>query len=64
MTLVDLAAISAIVLAIQMISTFCKRLKYRKKIVLVTDARGSIDGEDNDAIVEKLRKEGIELVVM
>ena len=64
MTVVDPVAISAIVLAIQMISTFCKHLKYKKKIVLVTDARGSIDGEDNDAIVEKLKKEGIGIVVM
>ena len=47
-----------------MISTFCKHLKYKKKILVVTDARGSIDGEDNQQIVEKLSKEGIELVVM
>lgn len=62
--MVDHTAISSIVLAIQMISTFCKHLKYKKKILVVTDARGSIDGEDNQQIVEKLSKEGIELVVM
>ena len=57
-------AVSAIVIAIQMITNYCKKLKYRRKIVLVTDARGDLDGEDVPQIVEKLTSDGIELVVV
>ncbi|KAL9101014.1 MAG: hypothetical protein Q9163_003680 [Psora crenata] len=57
-------AVSAVVVAIQMISTYCKKLKYRRKIVLVTDGRGSLDGEDIPQITEKLKSDGIELVVI
>ena len=55
---------SAIVVAIQMIMNYSKKLKYRRKIVLVTDARGNLDGEDISLITEKLTSDGIELVVV
>ena len=57
-------AISAVVVAIQMIQAHCKHLKYRKKIVLVTDARGSIDGDDISQISEKLKADSIELTIV
>ncbi|KAL9640582.1 MAG: hypothetical protein Q9164_000189 [Protoblastenia rupestris] len=57
-------AISAIVIAIQMISTYCKKLKYRRKIILVTDGRGGMDGDDIPQITEKMKSDGIELVVV
>ena len=57
-------AISAVVVAIQMIQTHCRHLKYKKKIVLVTDARGSIDGDDVPQISEKLKADSIELTIV
>ncbi|KAL8822733.1 MAG: hypothetical protein Q9191_006537 [Dirinaria sp. TL-2023a] len=57
-------AISAVVIAIQMIVKYCKKLKYRRKIVLVTDARGAIDADDASEIIKKIVAEGIELVVV
>lgn len=57
-------AISAIVIAIQMITKHCKKLKYKRKIVLVTDGRGSIDADDISQITEKMKSDDIELVVM
>ena len=33
-------AISAIVVALQMITQYCKKLKYKREIVLVTKGRG------------------------
>ena len=47
-----------------MIIKYCKKLKYRRKIVLVTDGRGSIDGEDLSEITKKLKQDAIELVIM
>lgn len=60
------AAISALVLAIFMIIKQCKQLKYRRRIVLVTDGKGYIDSDPeclND-IVKKVNEDNIELVVV
>ncbi len=57
-------AISAIVIAIQMITKHCKKLKYKRKIVLVTDGRGSMDADDISQITEKIKSDEMELVVM
>lgn len=58
------SVISALVLAIQMISTQCKKLKYRREIKLLTNATGLINGEDLDQIREKLNEDGIDLTIM
>ena len=47
-----------------MIGSFCKHLKYKKRIIFVTDANGSIDGTDISQVAEKLKADGIELVVV
>jgi ATP-dependent DNA helicase 2 subunit 2 len=57
-------AISAIIVAIQMIVEHCKKLLYRRRIVLVTDARGEMDGEDNPEIAKRMEQEGVELTVV
>ena len=57
-------AISAIVVAMEMIVRFCKHLKYAKKIVLMTDAMATIDGDQVEHIYKKINDEGIELVIM
>ena len=57
-------SISAIVVAIMMITKYCKKLKYRRKIVLVTDGRGSLDADDSSEIVKKIIADGMELVVV
>ncbi|KAK4554807.1 ATP-dependent DNA helicase yku80 [Recurvomyces mirabilis] len=57
-------AISAIVVAIQMIVNECKKLKYDRKIVLVTDARGPMQTDGLGAIVAKLKEDSIQLVVL
>lgn len=58
-------AISAVVVAYTMIDKFAPpRLKYKRKIVLVTNARGYIDGDDFDDIAERLNDAKIELLVL
>ncbi len=59
-------AISAIVIAIQMITKYTKKLKYKRKIVLVTDGQGSLDA-DPEGIAEiskKIKADEMELVVL
>lgn len=57
-------AISALVLAIHMITEHCKKLKYKRKIVLVTNGEGVMKSDKIDQITDKLKQEGIELVVL
>ncbi|KAL8946228.1 MAG: hypothetical protein Q9222_007348 [Ikaeria aurantiellina] len=59
-------AISAIVIAIQMITKYCKKLKYKRKIVLVTDARGTLDADPASVseITKKITQDDMELFIM
>ncbi|KAI2626565.1 ATP-dependent DNA helicase II subunit 2 [Hypoxylon sp. NC1633] len=57
-------SISAIVIAIEMIENFTKKLKYKRQIVLVTDGEGCVDPDDLDEISSKIKGCGIELVVL
>ncbi|KAL1959864.1 hypothetical protein VTO42DRAFT_1009 [Malbranchea cinnamomea] len=57
-------AISSIILAIEMIIQYCKRLKYKRRIVLVTNGKSPMDPDGLDEIVNKVRSEGIELIVL
>lgn len=57
-------AISAIIIAIDMIEKFTKKLKYARKIVLVTNGTGLMDSDDLDETSAKLNEDGIELVVL
>lgn len=57
-------AISAIVLAVQMIVEVCKKLKYIRKIVLVTNGTGAMDPDDVSAIADKLKQDDIQLIIL
>ncbi|KAI4262846.1 MAG: hypothetical protein L6R42_001980 [Xanthoria sp. 1 TBL-2021] len=59
-------AISAIVIAIQMITKYCKKLKYKRKLVLVTDGRGPLDADPDSVkeITNKIKQDNMELVIV
>lgn len=57
-------SISAIIVAVEMIEKFTKKLKYKRKIILVTDGEGPFDPDDFDDISEKIKDCGIELIVL
>ncbi|KAI5859390.1 SPOC domain-like protein [Durotheca rogersii] len=56
--------ISAVVVAVEMIEGFTRKLKYKRKIILVTDGEAPIDPDDFDEIAAKIKDCGIELVVL
>lgn len=47
-----------------MIVAHCKKLKFRKKIVLVTNGLGSVENEELNEISGKLKEENIDLVIL
>ncbi|KAF7551605.1 hypothetical protein G7046_g7676 [Stylonectria norvegica] len=57
-------AISAIVIAVDMIDTFTKKLKFNRKIVLITDGQGPIDGDDISEITKKINDSNIQLTIL
>lgn len=57
-------AISSIVIAIQMISTYCKKLKYKREIVLVTNGNGVMNSEGLDEIQKKITEDNIRITVL
>lgn len=57
-------AISAIVVAIQMIAKFCDTRKFKKNIILVTNADGNVDEDSIDDIATKTKEDGIHLVIL
>lgn len=57
-------AISAIVVAVDMIDTFTKKLKWNRKIIMVTDAQSGIDPDDIGDIAHKINDSNIHLTVL
>ena len=59
-------AVSAVVVAIQMIAAHCKKLKYTKHVILVTNGIGVIEAENEELqqIAEKIKNDNIELTVL
>lgn len=57
-------AVSAVVIAVDMIQTFTKKLKYKRRVYLITDGLGPIDADDVDDIAKKINSDGIELIVL
>ena len=57
-------AISALIVAIQMIAQTCKKLQYQRKIVMVTDARGAMQVDDLPGIAKKIKEDNIDLVIL
>ena len=47
-----------------MITKFTKKLKYKRKIVLFTNGRGTMDSDGMSQITSKIKEENIDLVVL
>ncbi|PWW73440.1 SPOC domain-like protein [Tuber magnatum] len=55
---------SAVCIAVDMIMRYCRKLKYIRNVMLVTDGRGEWDDEGCEEIVGQIREEGINLTVL
>lgn len=59
-----ITAISSLVIAIQMVNEYTKKLKYKRRIVLVTNGLGTMNTDGLDHIVGKMKEDSIELLVL
>jgi ATP-dependent DNA helicase 2 subunit 2 len=55
--------LDAVIIAIQMIVTHCKKLKYEKCVAVFTDAKHKIDWLDYEAISGALQENNITLLI-
>jgi ATP-dependent DNA helicase 2 subunit 2 len=53
-----------LIVAIQMINVYTKKLKYKRKIYLVTNGEGAMSSDGLENIADKLKSDNIELVVL
>lgn len=60
----NIDAVSAIVIAIDMITKHCKKLKFTKRIIMTTNGGGQIDEDDLDPIAQQITDNEIQLVVL
>ncbi|KAK0722931.1 SPOC like C-terminal domain-containing protein [Lasiosphaeria miniovina] len=57
-------AISAVVVALSMIEQYTKKLKYNRRIILITNAEAPIDDESSEEVARRLDESDIELIVL
>ncbi|KAF2156753.1 putative ATP-dependent DNA helicase II subunit 2 [Myriangium duriaei CBS 260.36] len=55
---------SALILAVQMIDTHCRKLQYIRRIILITNAVTPMDASDAEDIAAKIRADNMELVIL
>lgn len=59
-----MSVLDALIVAIELIATHCKKLKYTKRIVIFTDNQSEIDWLDLAAVGDMLKNTEIELIVV
>jgi len=57
-------AISALIIAVDMIMKYCRHLKYIKNIVLVTDGKGQVDWGGVEDVAQQINAQNIKLSVL
>lgn len=60
----DRDVLSAIIIAVDMMMKHCKKLKFKKKIVVITNATGHIDDDDIESTANQFKNNDIELLVL
>lgn len=60
----DRDVLSGIIIAVDMMMKHCRHLKYKKRIVVITNATGHIDADDIESTAEQFKSHGIELVIL
>ena len=57
-------ALSALVVAVDVIMKYCRHLKYIKNITMITDGKGTTDWSEQDPIAQQINNENINLNIL
>ena len=55
---------SALVVGLDLIMRYCRKLKYIKNVVVITDGRGATDWSQRDEIANQINQENINLSIL
>lgn len=58
------AVMDALIVAIELIATHCKKLKYTKRIVIFTDNQNEVDWLDLPAVADMLKNTEIDIIMV
>ncbi|CAG8824264.1 3559_t:CDS:2, partial [Racocetra fulgida] len=54
----------ALIIALGMIDLHCKKLKFKKKIYILTDGESPINSSDLDAVLHQINESNVELNIL
>ena len=55
---------SALVVGLDLIMKYCKKLKYIKNVILITDGHGHVDWSGSEEIAQQVNEENINLSIL
>ena len=55
---------SALVVGLDLLMKYCKKLKYIKNVIMITDGNGTVDWGQVDEIAQKINAESIKLSIL
>jgi ATP-dependent DNA helicase 2 subunit 2 len=61
---VTVLAMSALVVGLDVLMKYCKKLKYIKNLILITDGHGAVDWLETDEIARQIKAENINLSIL
>jgi ATP-dependent DNA helicase 2 subunit 2 len=57
------AALSALIVGLDLIMKYCKNLKYIKNLIILTDGQGGVDWSQSDDIAQQINEQNIKLLI-
>lgn len=57
------AALSALIVGLDLLMKYCRNLKYIKNLIIVTDGQGAIDWRESDDVAQQINQVGIKLSI-
>jgi ATP-dependent DNA helicase 2 subunit 2 len=57
-------AMSALIVGLDLLMKYCKKLKYIKNLVIITDGQGAVEWSQSDEIAQQINVENIKLSVL
>ena len=55
---------SALVVGLDLITSYCRQLKFIKNVIMITDAEGYIDWSQSEDIAQQINRENIKFSIL
>lgn len=55
---------SALVVGLDLLMNYCKKLKYIKNLIIITDGRGPVDWNGTEDVAQQINRENVNLSIL